>query len=350
MGKTIVKKAIVIPSKEDQLKFSPLASKSSDIRKKSPVKSSANSEYVCGKSKSIDVVSKIMAEQTKSFNSGNEKKPVIKPLFCPSNKSSAGPTTSIHLEKSSNKPEESSTRTLKPPTYEDIYNSLKSTIFSSGSQSKPATLTKSVSLPNYKPVSHSVKTSSLSPVKTVVTKEEFPKDHSTHPPVSPVKTSDLKLNLHSPVKVSTSSHSSYLASTVSQGYYTSGAKTSPAKDWSRYETKPEPTPTLLPTVFPTFDSPSSSPRSFSNMSTLAGISSIIQTGSKPTAVVPPSSRPKLKMPVLPKPVPAAIGCVSLAHCDESKVSTAKSFLCNRCGENFFSQTQLVSHQQAKHYF
>ena len=160
-----------------------------------------------------------------------------------------------------------------------------------------------------------VKSSSLSPVKTVVIKEEFSKDHVTHPPVSPVKTSDLQNNLLSSVKVSTSSHNSFLTSNLSpvkrsesQGYYPSGSKTSPAKDWSRYEVKPEPPPTLLPTVFPTFDSPSSSPRSFSNMSSsLAGISSIIQTGSKPTAVVPPSSRPKLKMPVLPKPVPAAIG-------------------------------------------
>ena len=79
---------------------------------------------------------------------------------------------------------------------------------------------------------------------------------------------------------------------------------------------------MLPSVFPTFDAPASAVRSLpspdrpilslTSMS-VSGIASILQSASKPTAVVPPSSRTKLKMsmPILPKPVPAALGTLSL---------------------------------------
>ena len=69
--------------------------------------------------------------------------------------------------------------------------------------------------------------------------------------------------------------------------------------------------TMLPSVFPTFDQQHQptlqtslvSQKSFTNLHTLTGLSSIIN--SKPTAVVTPSTRTKI--PSLPKPVPAAIG-------------------------------------------
>ena len=97
-------------------------------------------------------------------------------------------------------------------------------------------------------------------------KYPFPKPTQSNPP-GVVNGVDLP---QSPVKV--------------QGYYTSSRSA----------------PTLLPTVFPTFDCPHSSQGE--------KWTAILHSGSKPTAVVPPSAR--AKMPALPKPVPASLGQIS----------------------------------------
>merc|ERR1711936_1305873 len=121
-------------------------------------------------------------------------------------------------------------------------------------------------------------------------------------------------------------------------------------------------PTFLPTNFPTFDSPSSSPRSLSGLSSASGINygsslssfnpsyspqpamvgNIKHSAIKPTAVVSPS-RPR--MPILPKPVPAAIASPVRVE----KVSVVTNFMCSVCGAEFDSRENLVTHEQSTHW-
>jgi len=118
-----------------------------------------------------------------------------------------------------------------------------------------------------------------------------------------------------------------------------------------------PFPTLLPTNFPTFDSPSSSPLNTMSLCDnkiipsqsqsipqlqATGVMNFKQTGIKPTAVVSPS-RPR--MPILPKPVPAAIA--SPVRLDKKSVIT--SFICSICGSEFSSRESLLLHEQTSHW-
>ena len=273
--------------------------------------------------KSVDVVSKIMAEQSKSFNSGQEekKKPPMNPPINPS-----GPESHIKLEKTRGDKESF----LKKPSYEEIYNSLKKTILKTQERSAPEKFTSPVSPIKTIGLVSPKKQKDISPIKyndnngplnpTLNTVSEAPSSTASLPAPVPASTDPgLRLTSVATYKPRDSAHSTINVPPVkrgesqgSQGYYTSSSKSSPPKMKAETpstapKTAEAPCATLLPSVFPTFDSPSSSPgRSLSSLS-LPGIASILQSASKPTAVVPPSTRPKLKMPALPKPVPAAIG-------------------------------------------
>merc|ERR1719410_2970992 len=273
----------------------------------------------------------------------------------------SGPESHIKLEKTRGDKESF----LKKPSYEEIYNSLKKTILKTHERSAPEKFTS--------PVSPMKTIGLVSPKKQKDISPNKYNDHNGHPnavseapsstaslpaPVPASTDPGLRLTSVATYKPRDSAHSSINVPPVkrgesqgSQGYYTSSSKSSPPKMKAETpstapKTAEAPCATLLPSVFPTFDSPSSSPgRSLPSLS-LPGIASILQSASKPTAVVPPSTRPKLKMPALPKPVPAAIGCNPL--CADNKVS-GSSFVCNRCGENFHSNSHLISHQQSKHF-
>ena len=92
------------------------------IRESSPRKSQKFEQI-----KSVDVVSKIMADQSKSLNA-ESKKHVIKsvPGYSKSSRK-AGNSDSVKL--SSKETPETSSYSVKEPTYEEIYKSLKNTIF-----------------------------------------------------------------------------------------------------------------------------------------------------------------------------------------------------------------------------
>ena len=255
-----------------------------------------------------NLVSKLIAQQSKTaklqVGVPTESKPKIEAV-------------SIKQEKSVKQAK------LKTPSYEEIYQTLKKNILNNDIKPKPTTVSTSPG---------------KDPTKVLSTKDK--KLFAELPCPVPSRGADVKgfqsssgnsnssndlphmsseknhvsnvLSKLSSEKNLVSNRLSPVKRSESQGYYTSSSKTSPSKDlskdlWMKHEVTEAKTPTLLPSVFPTFDSPSASSsstsNSFSNLS-LSGISSIIQ-GSKPTAVVPPSSRPK--MPVLPKPVPAALG-------------------------------------------
>merc|ERR1719350_1742604 len=95
----------------------------------------------------------------------------------------------------------------------------------------------------------------------------------------------------------TSALSNIAAAPVAAGYYTSRAAASGLTTIeSEEEDEKQEKLTLLPTNFPTFDS---------TASLISSLASLQSLSSKPTAVVSPS-RPRLPMPILPKPVPAAI--------------------------------------------
>ena len=97
------------------------------LKKSSPDSSPKKSPQPVQK-KNVDVVSKIMAEQSKSFIV-EPKKPVIKPDLA-SSKSISKSINITSAVKTSKKetPRDSSSFPLKEPTYEEIYRSLKNTI------------------------------------------------------------------------------------------------------------------------------------------------------------------------------------------------------------------------------
>jgi len=267
----------------------------------------------------------------------------------------AGNSDSVKL--SSKETPETSSYSVKEPTYEEIYKSLKNTIF----KDKMKPFDQIISNPNSRvdtppmPTSAPKTVESVTPltIESLRPKAILPKPVPSHNDLDGIRGSSRErqetetrepgvsqrphVSPHvSPVKRSEA---------VSQGYYTSPVKV-----------KLESKPTMLPSVFPTFDSPVSSVStvspdrpilSLTSMS-VSGIASILQSASKPTAVVQPSSRNKHKMlmPILPRPVPAALGC-NPSSCGDTKI---KEFVCNRCGENFKSNTTLLTHQQSKHFY
>ena len=339
--KKIVQRAVVAPVSEcnpnkkiktSNSSNSDLLSVNSTDRQKLKVKKKAVNTV-----KSVDVVSKIMAEQSKSFNSGQEDKK--KPLMNPPIKSTE-PESRIKLEK----PRGDKESFLRKPSYEEIYNSLKKTILKTQERSPPEKFTSPLSpiktigqvspkkQKDTSPNSYNDHNGLLNPTLNAVS--EAPRSTASLPAPVPASTDPgLRLTSVATYKPRDSAHSTINVPPVkrgesqgSQGYYTSSSKSSPPKVKAETpsmapKTAEAPCATLLPSVFPTFDSPSSSPgRSLSSLS-LPGIASILQSASKPTAVVPPSTRPKLKMPALPKPVPAAIGMNQLFFI-EKKIQTA----------------------------
>jgi len=94
--------------------------------------------------------------------------------------------------------------------------------------------------------------------------------------------------------------------------------------------------TLLPSNFPTFDS---------TASLISSLTSLQSLPSKPTAVVSPS-RPRLPMPILPKPVPAAI---TSSPVKVEKVPVLEpGYVCRQCPQGFPSREGLLSHQLTAH--
>ena len=96
------------------------------LKKSSPDSSPKKFQPV--QKKNVDVVSKIMAEQSKSFIV-EPKKPVLKPdLGSSKSKSKSVNITSAVKTCKKETPRDSSSFPLKEPTYEEIYRSLKNTI------------------------------------------------------------------------------------------------------------------------------------------------------------------------------------------------------------------------------
>merc|ERR1719494_1408148 len=122
-------------------------------------------------------------------------------------------------------------------------------------------------------------------------------------PLSPEAARGLSLTLEMSPKLQASLTSalSSIAANQATGYYTSNAACSESSrsrsedvEYSKEDVEKQAL-TLLPSNFPTFDA----------TSTYSLLHSLQSLSSKPTAVVSPS-RPRLPMPLLPKPVPAAI--------------------------------------------
>ena len=290
-----------------------------------------------------DVIKRILEPVT--IQNSLDKKPVIKPLFKPVIKPNSLDPKRIKLESAASKLETPTSKleipnfsssqlkylsqSLKPvpapvqsessdlkvsgPSSQDLYNSLKADLFNNSSG-----LDLYRGLPVPVPAASELQSTltTISAYLTTSSTSSIP--HPSQAVVEPIKRSE------------------------SQGYYTStrstGLPDSSKSNWVKLGTHEltdiESTdveseednpgankgqlPTFLPTNFPTFDSPCSSPRSLSGLnygSSLGtfnssynpqpmGLSSIKHSGIKPTAVVSPS-RPR--MPVLPKPVPAAFG-------------------------------------------
>ena len=249
-----VQKAVVIPStKISESKPAKSTKILSPVKslETSPKKVSSLEERISPKkisvSKTVDVVSKIISQidQTQGQTLSNEKKPAVKHLLnSPSRRDEVLSPESKRVKFDSSVVRGGLPR--PPQTSQDIYNSLKRTLLA---DSQDINLTTPVSFHFSKPSKPEM------PLETVGDYGKVGVDLPSC--VSPVK---------------------------AQGYYTSS-------------TSSRSTPTLLPTVFPTFDSGHSSQGD--------KWPSIIHSGSKPTAVVPPSARSK--MPALPKPVPAALG-------------------------------------------
>jgi len=344
-----------------------------------------------------NVMKRILGQHPLTMQNNIDKKPVIKPLFKPVVKPNCQDPKRIKLENNVSKLEipppkfstsqlkllSQSLKTVQPevsvPSSQDLYNSLKADLFNNSSgldlyssaavrglpvpvpaaselQSTLTTISAYLTTSNSSSLSHQLAASASNSLA-----------HPTQAVVEPIKRSE------------------------SQGYYTSNrAKGLPdvsKANWVKLDTgrgPPELTdiestdveseednpvsskdqlPTFLPTNFPTFDSPCSSPRSLSGLSSASainygsslsgfssgynpqpmGVSNIKHSGIKPTAVVSPS-RPR--MPVLPKPVPAAFASSPVRV---EKVSVVTTFMCSVCGAEFNSRASLVTHEQSTHW-
>lgn len=345
-----------------------------------------------------DVIKRIIGQQQPPLSVQNslDKKPVIKPLFKPVKPHVLDPkrikleTTVPKLDTSSHKFQpppvfstsqlNSLSQSLKPVTgakpavpeqkashaaasSQDLYNSLKADLFNNSSGLDLYSSAAVRGLPVPVPASSELQ----STLTTISAYLNTTTSRPTQAVVEPIKRSE------------------------SQGYYTSNRTTglpdSSKPNWVKLDTTRgnheltdiESTdveseddnpgnskgqlPTFLPTNFPTFDSPCSSPRSLSGLSSASGInygsslssfnssynpqpsgvSNIKHSGIKPTAVVSPS-RPR--MPVLPKPVPAAFAASPVRV---EKVSVVTAFMCSVCGSEFNSRENLVTHEQTTHW-
>jgi len=322
-------------------------------------------------------------QQHLSVQTSLDKKPVIKPLFKPVKPHVLDPKR-IKLESTVPRLDTSTHKFQPPPVFstsqlnslsqslkpvsaaassQDLYNSLKADLFNNSSGLDLYTSAAVRGLPVPVPASSELQ----STLTTISAYLNTTTSHPTQAVVEPIKRSE------------------------SQGYYTSNRTTglpdSSKPNWVKIETARvnheltdiESTdveseddnpgnpkgqlPTFLPTNFPTFDSPCSSPRSHSGLSSASGmnygsslssfncsynpqpsgVSSIKHSGIKPTAVVSPS-RPR--MPVLPRPVPAAFASSPVRV---EKVSVVTAFMCSVCGAEFNSGENLVAHEQTTHW-
>jgi len=335
-----------------------------------------------------DVIKRIIDQQTSSNVISLDKKPVIKPLFKPVKPNGLDPKR-ITLENSVPKHDASFKKFEPPPSFstsqlkslseslsslptiapaasaprvadmkhpqpvassQDLYNSLKADLFNNSSGLDLYSSSSVRSLPVPVPASSELQ-STLTTISAYLNTTTL---HPTQAVVEPIKRSE------------------------SQGYYTSNRATTTAGKINPELTDIESTDveseednaghpkghltTFLPTNFPTFDSPSSSPRSLSGLSSASGINygsslssfnhsyspqpgmvgNIKHSAIKPTAVVSPS-RPR--MPILPKPVPAAIASPVRVE----KVSVVTNFMCSVCGAEFNSRENLVTHEQSTHW-
>jgi len=346
-----------------------------------------------------DIVKRIIGQQSSANVISLDKKPVIKPLFKPVKLNGLDPKR-ITLENSVPKQDATDKKFEPPPSFstsqlkslseslsslptvapvvaprlvdmkhtqpvassQDLYNSLKADLFNNSSGLDLYSSTSVRGLPVPVPASSELQSTLTTISAYLNTTTPYP----TQAVVGPIKRSE------------------------SQGYYTSNRATTttgPPPEWPKLETgkiNPELTdiestdveseednaghpkghlPTFLPTNFPTFDSPSSSPRSLSGLSSASGINygsslssfnpsyspqpamvgNIKHSAIKPTAVVSPS-RPR--MPILPKPVPAAIAASPVRV---EKVSVVTNFMCSVCGAEFDSRENLVTHEQSTHW-
>jgi len=162
-------------------------------------------------------------------------------------------------------------------------------------------------------------------------------------PLSPEAARGLSLTLEMSPKLQASLTSalSSIAANQATGYYTSNAASSePSRSRSEdveygKEDVEKQALTLLPSNFPTFDA----------TSTYSLLHSLQSLSSKPTAVVSPS-RPRLPMPLLPKPVPAAINSSPVKV--EKVPVLEPGFICRQCPQGFSSRASLLSHQLIDH--
>merc|ERR1719266_1000833 len=165
----------------------------------------------------------------------------------------------------------------------------------------------------------------------------------------------LRLEMSEKMQASLTSALFTIAAAPVAGYYTSRAA---ASGLTNIESEEEESKdgkqglTLLPTNFTTFDASTTSMSTnfptFDATSTsllLSSLSSLQSLPSKPTAVVSPS-RPRLPMPFLPKPVPAAI---SSSPVKVEKVPVLEpGYVCRQCPQGFPSREGLLSHQLTAH--
>merc|ERR1719494_1383177 len=165
----------------------------------------------------------------------------------------------------------------------------------------------------------------------------------TSQPLSPEAARGLSLTLEMSPKLQASLTSalSSIAANQATGYYTSNAACSESSrsrsedvEYSKEDVEKQAL-TLLPSNFPTFDA----------TSTYSLLHSLQSLSSKPTAVVSPS-RPRLPMPLLPKPVPAAINSSPVKV--EKVPVLEPGFICRQCPQGFPSRASLLSHQLIDH--
>jgi len=161
------------------------------------------------------------------------------------------------------------------------------------------------------------------------------------PPLSPEVQRGLRLEMSPKMQATLTSALSNIAAAPVTGYYTSRAA---ASGLTNIESEEEESSnkdekqglTLLPTNFPTFES---------TASLISSLTSLQSLPSKPTAVVSPS-RPRLPMPILPKPVPAAI---TSSPVKVEKVPVLEpGYVCRQCPQGFPSRESLLSHQLTAH--
>ena len=227
--------AATAPSKRQSKNIQVKSSKkdrSSNNKSKSSVGSSVRSKKTSLKKSphliqktNVDVVSKIMAEQSKSFVV-ETKKPVIKLDPGPSiSKTKSGNIDSANTSKKDS-PQDGSSYQLKEPTYEEIYRSLRKTILKDTTV-KPFDQIIPTSLPRVETQSRPSPTSEP-PVQSQRPRAILPKPVPSHIDLGGTRglsRDPVKTEARSRVQASLGPHVSPVKRTeATQGYYTSPVK------------------------------------------------------------------------------------------------------------------------------